>query len=143
VFLFYGQCGEGMSCFNMSDEDIPCSEAGVGVKEPVDPANLWCGSSWNHVLENCSKNCVGGTDEECDYGMTCYDLTGNDLICKEATVGVKEKGDPNTVSLAIVSCVHCTMGHNISLTRISHRTYSTEMVRVKLQRHASHLPEKM
>ena len=60
--------------------------------------DLWCGSSWNDVLENCAKNCPEGSDEECGPGLICYDLTGNDLICETAGVGVKEKGDPQTVS---------------------------------------------
>jgi hypothetical protein len=54
--------------------------------------------------------CPEGTDEECailGIGMICYDLTGNDLICEEAGVGVKEKGDPQTVSLFVFCLLLC------------------------------------
>ena len=94
------ECGEGQICFNMSEEEQACNETGVGIREPVDSAMLWCGSSWNNVLEECRAGCPEGTDEECamyGIGMVCYDLTGNDLICEEAGKGVKEKGDPQTV----------------------------------------------
>jgi hypothetical protein len=90
------ECGEGMTCFNMATENVTCTEVGVGIKEPVDSANLWCGATWNEVLENCAKSCPEGSDEECGDGMMCYDLTGNDLICEYEGVGVKEKGDPDT-----------------------------------------------
>ena len=39
--------------------------------------------------------CPEGTDEECGPGMICYDLTGNDVICRTAGIGVKENGDPD------------------------------------------------
>ena len=90
-----------MICFNMSEEEQSCNTTGVGIKDPVDSKMLWCGSSWNNVLEECRAGCPEGTDEECEMygiGMVCYDLTGNDLICEEPNVGVKEKGDPQTVS---------------------------------------------
>ncbi|KAL3790789.1 hypothetical protein ACHAWO_012923, partial [Cyclotella atomus] len=93
------ECPDGSVCFNMADEEMSCNTTGVGIREPVDSANLWCGSSWNNVLEECRAGCPEGTDEECallGIGMICYDLTGNDLICEEAGVGVKEKGDPQT-----------------------------------------------
>jgi len=103
------ETGKPMKCFKM--EAVPavldevtgdiianataiCSEPGVGVKAKVDPANLWCGTDWNNVLENCAKNCVEGSDEECGMGSKCFDLSGNDLICEVAGVGVKPKGDP-------------------------------------------------
>ena len=83
-----------MTCFNMVDEELSCSEPGIGIRDPVDPANLWCGSTWNDVLENCLNKCPEGTDEECSSGDICYDLTGNDLICKAEGFGVKKKADP-------------------------------------------------
>ena len=46
-----GECPDGMECFSMQAEEKPCAEEGVGVKKPVDPANLWCGSSFIHLLE--------------------------------------------------------------------------------------------
>ena len=91
-----------MICYDMTDEPTSCNTTGVGIQEATPPENLWCGSSWNHVLENCAMPCPQGSDEECvlaGIGMVCYDLTGNDLICETAGVGVKEKGDPNTVSV--------------------------------------------
>lgn len=95
------ECGDGMTCFNMSEDETKCEEEGVGIKEPVDSANLWCGTSWNDVLENCAMACPEGSDEECSAsgatGLSCYDLTGNDLICKVQGFGVKEKGDPDKV----------------------------------------------
>ncbi|KAL7482139.1 hypothetical protein ACHAW6_007834 [Cyclotella cf. meneghiniana] len=89
------ECGNDMICFDMSTEKVSCNETGVGIKDPVDPLHLWCGSSWNNVLEDCPKACPEGTDEECGVGMICYDLTGNDVICRTSGIGVKEKGDPN------------------------------------------------
>lgn len=88
--------GVDMTCFNMSEEEIQCSEEGVGIKEPVDPDMLWCGNDWIHLVENCPKKCPEGTDEECGFiGTRCFDMTGSDLICKTEGFGVKEKGDPN------------------------------------------------
>lgn len=88
--------GKDMECFDMSEEEKACTTRGVGIVEPVDPDNLWCGSSWNNVLENCAKKCPGGTDEECsDPSMVCYDLTGEAQICKTEGFGVKKKADPN------------------------------------------------
>ena len=90
------ECGPDMTCFNMSEEEVVCTEPGVGIKDPVDPDKLWCGNSWNDVLENCGKKCPEGTDEECGYFGTCYDLTGNEpMICQTEGFGVKTKGDPN------------------------------------------------
>ena len=82
-----------MKCFDMSDEVESCMEEGVGIKEPTDSDNLWCGQTWNDVLENCAKKCPEGTDEECGFHGVCYDLTGNDLICKTEGYGVKAKAD--------------------------------------------------
>lgn len=56
--------------------------------------DLWCGASWNNVLEDCPKACPEGTDEECGEGMICYDLSESELICRTPGIGVKEKGDP-------------------------------------------------
>lgn len=64
------------------------------------------------MLEECRAGCPEGTDEECEMygiGMVCYDLTGNDLICEEPNVGVKEKGDPQTVS-----CTEYRIEHSLS-----------------------------
>lgn len=48
------------------------------------------------VLENCPKKCPEGTDDECEDGMICYDLTGNEpTICKTEGFPVKRKADPN------------------------------------------------
>ena len=85
-----------MKCFNMEGNatDV-CKEEGAGIREPVDPDNLWCGSTWNNVLETCGKKCPEGTDEECGgNGALCYDLTGNDVICETEGVPVKVAGDP-------------------------------------------------
>jgi hypothetical protein len=89
------ECDGDMICFDMSTEEMACNETGVGIKDPVDPLHLWCGSTWNNVLEECPMPCPEGTDEECGAGMICYDLTGNDKICRTQGIGVKEKGDPN------------------------------------------------
>lgn len=43
--------GNQMKCFNMQSEETPCATVGVGVKEPTDPANLWCGSNYIQLLE--------------------------------------------------------------------------------------------
>ncbi|KAL9185661.1 hypothetical protein ACHAXT_003438, partial [Thalassiosira profunda] len=86
--------GEAMVCFDMSTEDEWCNATGVGIKNKTDPDNLWCGTSWNHVLENCPKKCPEGTDEECGFLGACFDLTGNDLICAVEGAGVKVAGDP-------------------------------------------------
>ena len=40
------ECGPDQSCFNMSEEEESCVEAGVGIREPVDPDMLWCGTTW-------------------------------------------------------------------------------------------------
>ena len=110
--------GNDMFCFSMSEEEQVCNTTGVGVKEPVDSDNLWCGNSWNHVLENCPKKCPDGADEERDAGMSCYDLTGNEpMICKTESFGVKKKGDPNqrfcgdtyNQMMEFVSCVRSLM----------------------------------
>ena len=88
------ECDGDMICFDMSTEEMSCNETGVGIREPVDPLHLWCGATWNQVLEECPKACPEGSDEECGPGMICYDLTGNDKICRTPGIGVKEKGDP-------------------------------------------------
>jgi hypothetical protein len=59
---------------------------------------LWCGSTWNNVLEDCPKACPEESDKECGAGMICYDLSKSDVICTTPGIGVKEKGDPNEVS---------------------------------------------
>jgi len=84
-----------MICYNMAEEEVKCAEEGVGIKNKTDSANLWCGQSWNHVLENCERSCPEGSDEECPAGSVCFDLTGSDLICMTEGYGVKEKGDPD------------------------------------------------
>lgn len=33
------ECGDGMICFNMAEEEQSCNETGVGIKEPVDSAS--------------------------------------------------------------------------------------------------------
>ena len=43
--------GNEMSCFNMQFDEESCLMEGVGIKEPTDPANLWCGSGWFQLLE--------------------------------------------------------------------------------------------
>ncbi|KAL7443369.1 hypothetical protein ACHAXM_008913 [Skeletonema potamos] len=88
------ECGDGMTCFNMSEEEASCSEEGVGIKAKVDSANLWCGESWIHMLENCPKACPEGTDEECGTGMTCFDMSTADKVCEQVGYPVKEKDDP-------------------------------------------------
>eukprot|EP00984_Skeletonema_dohrnii_P000554 scaffold177_cov113-Skeletonema_dohrnii-CCMP3373.AAC.8 len=88
-------CGEDMSCFNMSEEEMSCSEEGVGIKAKVDPANLWCGETWLHMLENCPKPCPEGSDEECGNGMICYDMSNEEKKCLYMGYGVKEKDDPS------------------------------------------------
>ena len=87
--------GNEMTCWDMSEEEMYCNTTGVGIVEPTDPDMLWCGNSWNNVLEECPKKCPSGSDEECGFFGVCYDLTGNDLICKTEGFGVKKKGDPN------------------------------------------------
>ncbi len=89
------ECEDGMSCFNMSEEEQSCSAAGVGIKEKTDPANLWCGKSWLDMLENCPKPCPEGTDEECGDGMICYDMSNEAKVCEYMGYGVKERDDPN------------------------------------------------
>ena len=54
------ECGDDMICFNMSEEERSCSEAGAGVRVKVDSENLWCGETWLHMLENCPKACPEG-----------------------------------------------------------------------------------
>ena len=54
------ECGDGMVCFNMSEEETSCSDEGVGIQEKIDPAMMWCGETWLHMLENCPKACPDG-----------------------------------------------------------------------------------
>ncbi len=89
------ECGDGMTCFNMSEEEKSCSSAGVGIKAKTDPANLWCGKSWLDMLENCPKPCPEGTDEECGDDMICYDMSNEAKVCEYMGYGVKERDDPN------------------------------------------------
>ena len=88
------ECGDGMTCFNMSEEETSCTTEGKGIRPRVDPKNLWCGNSWIHMLENCPKPCPEGSDEECGNGMTCFDMSNEELICEYIGYGVKEKDDP-------------------------------------------------
>jgi len=113
------ECGEDMTCFNMSDEEVSCSKEGVGIKPKVDPANLWCGETWIHMLENCPKACPEGSDEECGPGLTCFDMSSEDKICLYVGYGVKEKDDPEkrfcgeTFSKMLESCpARCRSGSN-------------------------------
>lgn len=89
------ECGEGMVCFNMSEEETSCSDEGVGITEKIDPANMWCGETWLHMLENCPKACPDGSDEECGDGMSCYDMSNEEKKCLYVGYGVKEKDDPS------------------------------------------------
>ena len=57
--------GRALRCFDMRHEEAQCMEEGVGVREPADPANLWCGSSYLQLAENCQKACPDGDDASC------------------------------------------------------------------------------
>ncbi len=89
------ECGDGMTCFNMSEEETSCSDEGVGIQEKIDPAMMWCGETWLHMLENCPKACPDGSDEECGPGMSCFDMTNEEKPCLYVGYGVKEKDDPS------------------------------------------------
>jgi hypothetical protein len=62
--------GNHMTCFNMKDEEESCLEAGVGVKDPVDPSSMWCGQNWSHALGQCSTPCPFGGG--CPGGEMCW-----------------------------------------------------------------------
>lgn len=84
----------------MQFEDQSCLIEGVGIQEEVNPSNLWCGSSWLQLTENCSKACPEGSNDECGRDsagslMICYDMSASDQVCQRAGKGIKEKGDPN------------------------------------------------
>merc|ERR1719375_1340432 len=59
--------GNEMTCWDMSEEEMYCNTTGLGIVEPTDPDMLWCGNSWNEVLEECPKKCPTGSDEECGF----------------------------------------------------------------------------
>lgn len=51
------ECGDGMICFNMAEEEQSCNETGVGIKEPVDPASEFL--AWSMLLSLSTVEVIG------------------------------------------------------------------------------------
>lgn len=89
------KCGEDengipMTCFNMKSEEESCVEAGVGVKEPVDPTTMWCGQTWSHALGQCATPCPDGNG--CPGGELCFGA----VDCKATIEARKKKAEVKT-----------------------------------------------
>jgi hypothetical protein len=76
------------TCYKTPGGPENCIEVGVPVKEAAPPGSRWCGSTWNDMLETCSKMCE--VDEDCDAGKKCWE--GPDT-CMYIGVPVKVKSE--------------------------------------------------
>lgn len=45
-------------------------------------------------MENCPKQCPGGSDDECGNDMICFDMSTEKVSCNETGVGIKDPVDP-------------------------------------------------
>jgi hypothetical protein len=55
---------------------------------------LWCGKNYKDLVENCPQECPGGSDDECDGDMICFDMSTEEMSCNETGVGIKDPVDP-------------------------------------------------
>jgi hypothetical protein len=55
---------------------------------------LWCGKNYKDLVENCPKECPGGSDYKCGDGMICFDMSTEEMSCNETGVGIKDPVDP-------------------------------------------------
>ena len=87
------KCGEGESCF-LSDACLRKEELAES------EGKLWCGRSYKHLVEDCPKQCPGGTNDECGQDengvdMICFNMKDENVTCAEEGVGIKERVDPD------------------------------------------------
>ena len=75
-------------CFKTTGGPENCSTPGVPVKEAQPAGSMWCGSSWNNMLETCDKQCT--SDEDCGSGKTCWSAPNT---CQYIGVPVKETSE--------------------------------------------------
>ena len=90
-------------CFKTTSGPDNCHTPGVPAKEPMPPGSMWCGSSWNDMLETCSSQCTA--DEDCPASKTCWSAPNT---CQYIGVPVKEKSE--------VGSLWCGVNHDDAMT---------------------------
>jgi len=85
------ECGEGEKCWS----DSPCAlkQSALADLEALE-GKLWCGKNYKDLVENCPMECPGGSDDECEGDMICFDMSTEEMSCNETGVGIKDPVDP-------------------------------------------------
>ena len=93
------ECPDGESCWG----DSPCALLDSKIEAmAAQAANLWCGTNYKMLVEQCPKRCEGGTDDECGKDadgndMICFDMSTEETVCNMTGVGIKEPTDPDNL----------------------------------------------